>query len=144
MNIKKIRPLNSQVVTTADQYDEAQTIGNSSIIDTHKMQGALKEYQKVIAVGPYVKNIKEGDLVMVDPRRYAKMKHQEGSLKDGIITDNPVIKYNIPMIELDHENYLLLQDIDISFVIEEYDEEDNALIVDTPPTIEIPKDNIIV
>lgn len=144
MNIKKIKPLNSQVITTAHQYEEAQTIGNSSILDTKKMQGALKEYQTVIAVGPYVKNINEGDIVMVNPRRYAKMKHQEGSLKDGIISDNPVIKYNFPIIEIDHENYLLLQDIDIDFVILEYEEEkENNIIVDEPPTI-IVKDDILV
>ena len=33
------------------------------------------------------KDIKVGDLVSINPSRFAVKKHKEGSLKDGIITD---------------------------------------------------------
>lgn len=111
----------TQVVTTADEYTEDEL--NGSIIDVSKTKGSIKEYQKVIAVGPSVKNIAVGDLVMINPIRYAVKKHQAGSLKDGVVTDNPVVKYNIPIIELDHVPHLLLQDTDISFVISDYSDE---------------------
>ena len=91
LKVKKIRPMFNALITTMDKYEEdGRTAGG--IIDTAKQQGALKEYQRVISVGDSVRNIKEGDLVCINPIRYAIKKHQEGSLKDGIITDNPVIK----------------------------------------------------
>ncbi len=139
LNIKKIKPLNSYVVLTANKYEKSQTIGGSSILDTHKMEGALKEYQTVVAVGNLVRNIKEGDVVSINPKRYAVMKHQEGSLKDGVITDNPVIRYNFPTIMLDHEEYLLLQDNDINYVILESEEEP-----DEEPVLIVPNNDIIV
>lgn len=139
LNIKKIKPLNSYVVLTADKYEKSQTIGGSSILDTHKMEGALKEYQTVVAVGNLVRNIKEGDIVSINPKRYAVMKHQEGSLKDGVITDNPVIRYNFPTVMLDHEEYLLLQDNDINYVILESEEEP-----DEDPVLIVPNNDIIV
>ena len=139
LNIKKIKPLNSYVVLTADKYEKSQTIGGSSILDTHKMEGALKEYQTVVAVGNLVRNIKEGDVVSINPKRYAVMKHQEGSLKDGVITDNPVIRYNFPTVMLDHEEYLLLQDNDINYVILESEEEP-----DEDPMLIVPNNDIIV
>ena len=137
INIKKVRPMFNQVICTMEKYSDDE-IKTGSIIDVHKVNNPIKEYQKVVCVGPMVRNIKEGDLVMVNPRRYAKMKHQEGSLKDGIVSDNPVISYNFNVIKLDNVDYLLLTDQDIDFIIEEYEEEkpQSDLI--------IPKNDIIV
>lgn len=122
INIKKIRPMFNQVITTMDKYSDEE-LNDGKIIDVHKVNNPIKEYQKVIAKGPMVKNIEVGDLVMVNPKRYGKMLHKEGSLKDGVITDNPVVSYNFNVIELDHVRYLLLTDQDIDFVIEDYEQE---------------------
>jgi co-chaperonin GroES (HSP10) len=59
---------------------------------------------------------------MINPTRFAVKKHQEGSLKDGIITDNPIVEYRFDIVEMNGEQYLLLQDRDISYVIEDYEE----------------------
>lgn len=122
INIKKIRPMFNQVITTMDKYSDEE-LNDGKIIDVHKVNNPIKEYQKVIAKGPMVKNIEVGDLVMVNPKRYGKMLHKEGSLKDGVITDNPVVSYNFNVIKLDHVRYLLLTDQDIDFVIEDYEQE---------------------
>lgn len=139
LNIKKIRPMFNQVITTMDKYsdDEMKT---GSIIDVSKVNNPIKEYQKVVAVGPMVKNIEVGDIVMINPKRYGKVRHKEGSLKDGVITDNPVVSYNFNVIELDHQPYLLLLDQDIDFIIEEYEE-----VKDSPQSdIIVPNNDIIV
>lgn len=120
INIKKIKPLYTAIVTTMDKYEEDEY--NGSLIDSTKTKGTLKEYQKVIAVGDLVKNIQVGDLVCINPSRYAVKKHKEGSLKDGIVTDNPVIAYNFNVVELNGVPHLLLSDRDIEFVVEDYDE----------------------
>lgn len=117
------------LVTTREEYTE-DDVRKGGLIT--KMIGSLKEYQKVVAIGPIVRGIQVGDLVCINPRRYAKYKHQPGSLKDGVITDNPVVAYNFNVIELDHVPHLLLTDQDIDFVIEESEEEEvkeNPIIV---------------
>lgn len=139
LNIKKIRPMFNQVITTMDKYsdDEMKT---GSIIDVSKVNNPIKEYQKVVAVGPMVKNIEVGDIVMINPKRYGKVRHKEGSLKDGVITDNPVVSYNFNVIELNHTPFLLLLDQDIDFIIEEYEE-----VKDSPQSdIIVPNNDIIV
>jgi len=139
INIKKIRPMFNQVITTMEKYsDEELKVG--SIIDVSKVNNPIKEYQKVVAVGPMVRNIEVGDVVMINPKRYGKMLHKEGSLKDGVIGDNPVVSYNFNVIELDHQPYLLLLDQDIDFIVEEYEE-----VEDSPQSdIIVPNNDIIV
>lgn len=128
INIKKVKPMFNQIVTTMEMYDDNE-MKNGSLIDYKKVQNPIKEYQKVIAVGTTVRNINVGDLVLINPSRYAKLKHQEGSLKDGVISDNPVVKYNFNIVEIDHQRFLLLYDSDITFVIEEYEMEDDSPII---------------
>lgn len=134
LNIKAIRPMANYLVTTKEEYTAADNNKGGLIT---KLEGSLKEYQKVVAVGPMVRGIQVGDLVAINPKRYAKYKHQPGSLKDGVITDNPVISYNFNVIELDHVSHLLLTDQDIDFVIEDYEEEPDApsIIVPEKPKI---------
>lgn len=109
------------LITTMDKYEHDVTT-RGGLIDTTKQQGGLKEYQTVLAVGSSVRDIKVGDIVCVNPTRFAVRKHQAGTLKDGIVTDNPVTTYNFDVIEMDGKQCLLLQDRDIDFIIEEYEE----------------------
>lgn len=117
------------LVTTKEEYTE-DDVRKGGLIT--KIIGSLKEYQKVVAIGPMVRGIQVGDLVCINPKRYAKYKHQPNSLKDGVITDNPVVAYNFNVIELNHVSHLLLTDQDIDFVIEDSEEEEvkeNQIIV---------------
>lgn len=129
MYIKKIKPLFTTVVVSADRYEEDVSV--NGIYDVHKMSGALKDCQTVMAVGDMVKNIDVGDLVSIDLSRYAVLKHSEGSLKNGVISDNPVVRYNLKTMELDGKECILLQDRDIEYVIEDYEEiqESKSIIV---------------
>lgn len=111
----------TSLITTMDKYKQDMMLG-SGLIDTSKREGSLKEYQKVLAVGNSIRDIKVGDLVWINPTRFGVKKHREGSLKDGIVTDNPIITYNFDVVEMDGEQCLLLQDRDIEFVIEEFEE----------------------
>ena len=128
LKIKKIRPMFTALITTMNKYEQDMTTGG--LINVTKMQGGLKEYQTVLAVGGSVRDIKVGDLVCVNPTRFAVKKHQAGSLKDGVISDNPVTTYNFDVVEMDGKQCLLLQDRDIDFIIEEWEE-----IPDNPSSI---------
>ena len=136
MVIKKIKPMFTALITTMDKY-EHDIITDGGLIDTSKQQGCLKEYQRVVAVGTTVRDIKEGDLVCINPTRFAVRKHKDGSLKDGVISDNPVVDYKFDIVEMNNTPYLLLQDRDINFIIEDYeeDEEEKSPIIDTDTTL---------
>ena len=118
INIKKVKPMFNAVITTMNRYeddDDSDTlIKNTS--------GSLKEYQTVVAIGGSVREIKVGDIVQIDPSRYAQKQHKEDSLKNGIVSDNPVMSYNFKTVLIDGEQCLLLYDSDISYIIEEYEE----------------------
>ena len=120
IKIKKLRPMFTNLVTTMDSYED-DVILDSGLIDVSKQRGALKEYQTVIAVGNAVKDIHPGDVVCINPIRYAQYKQDKSSLKD-LATDNPVIGYNFNVVEIDGKDCLLLHDQDIRYVIEEYEE----------------------
>lgn len=126
LKIKKIRPMFTALVTTMDRY-ENDIISDEGLIDTTRTKGSIKEYQRVISVGSLVRDIKEGDLVCINPTRFAVKRHQAGSLKDGIITDNPVTGYNFDIIDINDKHCLLLQDRDIDFIVDEYEEIPNKI-----------------
>ena len=120
LKIKTIKPMFDSLVTTMNKYEE-DGYENGVIV---KQAGVLKEYQKVIAVGPAVRNIEVGDMVMINPIRYAKMKHKEGSLKNGVITDNPIIGYEFRTVTINDEECLYLQSQDIMYSFEGEEVED--------------------
>lgn len=134
LKIKKLKPMFTHLITTMDKYEDDVITGG--IIDTHRQKGSVKEYQKVVAVGSLVRDIKVGDMVLINPKNYRVLKHEKGSLKDGVVTDNPVVGYNIPTVEINGELFMYLNDNDIEYVVEEYEEVEDpkpsAII--TPPT----------
>lgn len=139
INIKKIKPLFNAIVTTMDKYEEDETY--AGIITKNRTKGAVKEYQTVVAVGTSVRDIKEGDIVKINPIRYAVKKYPEGSMKDGVITHNEEIGYNFNVIEMNGEDYLYLRDNDIDYIITEYEETESKKpdIITPPNTIIIPQ-----
>lgn len=133
ITLKNVRPLFNNIVTTMDRYKTDLKIKGSNIINAAK-SGAVKEYQKVIAVGPMVRGIEVGDTVFINPMRYAVMQHKEGSLKNGVITDNPVVGYNFDTVEIEGVEHLFLTDNDIKFIadVEEFEENPPVYIPDNP------------
>ena len=111
----------NRILVTADKYEEDVKQGGVVVVTA----GTLKEYQKVISIGDTVRGIKEGDFVLINPARYAVKKHKEGSLKDGIISDNPVISYNFNFINVNGTVCILLYDQDVDYVIQEYEDTEN-------------------
>lgn len=126
------------LITTMDKYEQDK-LTKGGLIDSSKQQGTLKEYQTVLAVGDSVRNIKVGDLVCINPTRFAVKKHKEGSMRDGVITDNPVVTYNFDIVEMDGKQCLLLQDRDIEYIVEDYEE-----VPDPAPLIIEPEKKLIV
>lgn len=117
----------NKIVTTMNSYEE--DVYQDGILQPGKMKGSLKEYQTVIAVGDTVRGIKEGDIVAINPTRYAVMKHEDKSLKNGVIGDNMVIGYKFDTVNIDDKECLMLYDQDISFVVLESEEVPSSRVI---------------
>lgn len=135
LKIKKIKPMFNRILTTCDLYTE--DLMTDGIIDSTKVEGAIKEYQTVIACGPMVKCVKPGDVVVINPTRYQVMKHKEGTLNDGVIQDNAVISYNFPIMVVNDAPCLYIYDSDIEFAIKEFEMVNEAaeIVEETAPEI---------
>lgn len=123
LKIKNIKPLYNKIVTTSNIYTEDLTQGRLIV----KTSGTIKEYQTVEAVGSMVKDIKVGDIVMINPTRYAMPKHKDKSIKNNIIGDDIILDVNFPTVEFNNTKHLLLYDSDIDYIIE--GEEESTLVL---------------
>ena len=122
MNVKRIKPMYTHVVTTMDMYIEDQQIaGSSGIIDVTKLKQGIKEYQTVLEVGTTVRNLEPGMIVCINPARYAVRQFSKDSVKADLM-DNQIVRYNFNVVKLDGKDCLLLDESDIEFIVLEYDE----------------------
>lgn len=129
LNLKKIRPMFNALVTTFEVYEDDDN--TNVIINSNEAAGQPKPYQTVVAVGNAVHDIKVGDVVAIDFTKYARTKHKEGSLKDGVIQDNPVVSYEFNSIVIDDKEHLFLHTNDILFVIEDFEEVEDSQLITT-------------
>lgn len=127
--IKKVRPMFTGIIITAKRY-VGDIVTDSGLVMTSKMDGQLNVYQTVVAVGSLIKDIKPGDIVRVNFNRYAKAKHVPGKLDadQNVQADNMTYTYEIPMIPIDGQEYLLIQNNDIEYVVEEFEVDEGGLL----------------
>ena len=107
----------TSILTTGDKYEK--DVKEGGIITNKK--GDLKLYQKVLAVGSSVRDIKVGDMIMFSPKDYVVMKYDPNSVKNDMDM-NKVVKMNLPWVTITKDNQtedcLLLKDRDVLFVFE--------------------------
>lgn len=112
------------IIVTKDKY-AIDDLPQSAIIDPKKMQGTLKEVQKVIAVGDAVRNVKVGDMVCINPVPYAKYgPYKPGDGMRVVINgqEKKLLGYDIPPIEIDNVEYMMIQERDVVYVVEEWED----------------------
>lgn len=128
--IKKVRPLFTGIITTAQKYVGEVTTAGGLLLDTTRMSGSLNPYQTVVSVGEMCKDIKEGDVVKINFKRYAKAQHLPGAIDEAQNKqfDNMSITYEIPMINLDGQECLFLQSNDIEYVVTDYEVDEGGLL----------------
>lgn len=120
-NIKKVRPLFTGVITTARTYSDDVRSESGLYLGTTKMAGSMNPYQYVVAVGAMVKDIKPGDIVCINFKRYMKAQHIPGAIENNIQKDNLSQTLEIPAITIDGIDHLFIQNNDIEYVVEEYE-----------------------
>lgn len=130
LKIKSIKPIYTKIITTAEKYSKDEKTG--VLLDADKLEGRYKQYQKVVRIGSSVREVKEGDIVLIDPSRYIKRKYSDNSLREEFV-DNPVISIDIPTVIMDDVEYFMIDERDIAYIIEDSEE-----VADPIPII-IPK-----
>lgn len=131
--IKKIKPMFTGVLCTADKYTEAQYIPGTTLIDPNKSKQGLKEYQTVLAVGTFVKGIMPGDIVCINPSNYAVRKYDKDSMKSSMNdVYNNITTYNFNIVTVNDKDCLLIQDRDIDFIVEGEEVPDKSIITIKP------------
>lgn len=98
LHITKIKPVFNHLLITADKFDKDMI--QAGVIVANKRD--LKLWQKVIAVGSAVRDVKVGDMVMIDPMKYAVRKYNKNSVQNDL-DNNPVLTYNFPFETVDNE-----------------------------------------
>lgn len=123
----------NKILTTCNVYTEDKKEGSIII----GCKGTIKEYQTVEAVGSSVRDIKVGDIVMIDPKRYIVQKHneKEKSIK-GVIGDNMTLGVQFPIVHFNDEKHLLIYDQDVDYIIEGEEEPEPSLV--------LPQKNLVV
>lgn len=118
------------IVTTMEKYADDK---DKLLVNVKEAEGLVKDIQKVIAVGPHVRDINVGDYVSINPKNYIKVKH---NLSDDLNGKNEMeIKVDFPVVDLEDGRYLLLWEDDIDYVIEEFGDEvkpEKKLIYEPP------------
>ena len=118
IKIIKIKPPFTTVITTLNVYEEDLIV--DGIVRVPK--GSLKLYQKVVAIGPNVRDIKEGDLVLLNLQNYVKRKYRDNSIKEDISEMEEEYTFDIPKIIINDTLYGKFQERDMDGVIEEFEE----------------------
>lgn len=125
LELKKIKPLYTGIITTAEKYGENTTIKGSSLIDSSKVN-TLKEYQTVLSKGDMVRNVNVGDLILINPAAYEVKKFGNSVREDMVDTHKLEKSYNFNIVVIDGKQNLLIQERDVEFVIEEWEEVEDA------------------
>lgn len=130
LHIKKITPLFTGIVTTGNRFEKDYK--SNGIIIAKK--GTLKSWQKVLAVGSTVRDIKVGDMVMIDASNYAVRRYSKDSIQNDM-DNNPTLQYKFNWVTIDDENgnpqeCLLLNDRDIQYIFEGEEVEDSIIVPD--------------
>ena len=121
LKINSIKPMFNKIVTTCDVYQMGKTEGGIII----KTEGTIKQYQRVEAVGSAVRDVKVGDLVLINPKRYLVAQHRDkkDSLRN-VNGDELTMGVDFPIVEYGGKKHLLIYDQDIDYIIDGDEVED--------------------
>ena len=127
--IKSIRPLFTGVVTTATMIEGEVKTSGGLILDVTRMDGTLNQFQTVVSVGKMVTDVKPGDIVCINFKRYKLVKQLPGTIGENNVQKSDMQgDYAIPYIFLDGKKHLLIQNNDIEFVVEDYEVDEGGLL----------------
>ncbi len=114
----QIRPRANEIVTTAELVSVEHK--DNKVIDKDEQMLSFDEYQTVLAVGSVVRDIKRGDVICINPNRFAIRQKQKSRIKAAVEGyEDVIVGYKLPIIETGIGNVLLITDGDIKYIVED-------------------------
>ena len=128
LHITEIKPTYNHLLVTGDTFEKDMIQGGVIVAK----KGDLKLWQKVVAIGPSVRDVKVGDMVMIIPEHFAVKKYNKNSVQNDL-DNNPILTYNFPFETIDDENghpqeYLYISDQDIRYAFKGYEKEESLIM----------------
>ena len=114
LKIKKFKPMFTSMLVTGEKYSE-DMYDDHGLIECKK--GDLKTYQKVLEVGPSVRDIKVGDMVMINIMHFAVMEYDPNSVKNDMGM-NKVKRWNFNWVTVNDQDCLVIDQQDVMFGFE--------------------------
>lgn len=114
LKIKKFKPMFTSMLVTGEKYSE-DMYDDHGLIECKK--GDLKTYQKVLEVGPSVRDIKVGDMVMINIMHFAVMEYDPNSVKNDMGM-NKIKKWNFNWVTVNDQDCLVIDQQDVMFGFE--------------------------
>ena len=143
LQITKVKPMFTSIVTTADRFDKDMVEGGLIIAK----KGDLKLWQKIIAVGTSVRDLKEGDMVMINADHYALKRYDKNSLQNDM-DNNPTIRYAFNFLDIyetdEPKECLLINDRDVLYAFEGKEVDSSDSVTEEKPKIILPSNKLIV
>lgn len=124
--ITKIIPVFNKIVTTCDKVKfEKNKSGIIITSDIGAAAGEIDQVQTILSVGPMAEksNFKPGQKILINPARYAKIKHTTINVDGNKLGDNLDRDFEYPTFQIKDKDgkikdVLLLADNDIHCIIE--------------------------
>lgn len=98
-------------------------IGADEVKGMTKTGGEVLEYQRVVACGSSVREVKPGDLVAVNLMNFSVKKYRSNGFNEGVENmKNEVLEFRYPTITIDGKDHLFCDERDIEYIVDEYEE----------------------
>lgn len=137
MKLKKIKPLFTGIVVSANRYTE-DAVTESGLVKTGQLAGNVKEYQTVLEIGSSVRDIAVGDTVVLNFQNFlVKDKRRPENDESSVRSDfmNPTYTLELPIVDVADKEVMLLDQRDIMFVAEVEEPKKSKLILPKAKTL---------
>lgn len=129
LHVSKVRPMFTSIVTTADRFVEDYTEGGIVMAS----RGDYKPWQTIIAVGTSIRDLKEGDKVMLNLDNYIVRKYDKNSIQNDL-DNNKKVRYAFNFIKMDDADgntgeYFLFNDRDVLYAFEGEEKEEPIKLI---------------
>lgn len=126
--LKKVTPTFTKILTTSDRYTDEECTDSHGILQPQKL-GLIKDVQTVVAVGASCRFVKAGDRVGLNFNRYGRPIQKKDTLKQAVDEYyNAEMVYDINTLLINGESLLFLDEGDIEYIINEYEEVETAVV----------------
>lgn len=114
---KRIRPRANEIVISANLVEVDK---NDKVIDKDEQKLYFDEFQTVLRVGSVIRDLKIGDVISVNPKRFAIYQEQKSKIRAAVEGyEKVLVGYDFPIIATGFGDVMLITDADVKYIVED-------------------------